>query len=86
MPSRMTSKGLKESTDSLVLSADETTSADENQAPSPVADALAFKDIRVADVEKAGSTEALLEPRTEMVKEKRKAMPRYCLSPHISVI
>jgi hypothetical protein len=45
-----------------------------------------FKDIRAAGVEKAGSTEALLEPRTEMVKEKRKAMHRYCLSPHISVI
>jgi hypothetical protein len=68
------SKGLKESTDNLVLS------ADENQAPSPAADALAFKDIRAADVEKSGSTEALLEPRTEMAKEKRKAMPRYCLS------
>ena len=81
------SKGLKESADSLVLSADEITSADENQAPSPVADALAFKDIRAAGAEIAGSTGALLEPRTEMVKEKRKAMPRYCLSPHhISVI
>ena len=80
------SKGIT-SADNLVLSADEITSADENQAPSPFADAFAFKDIRAAGAEKAGSTGALLEPRTEMVKEKRKAMPRYCLSPHhISVI
>jgi hypothetical protein len=59
---------LNESSDNAVLSAHEITSAGENQAPSPVADALAFKDIRAAGVEKAGSTEALLEPRTEMVK------------------
>jgi hypothetical protein len=78
--------GLEESSDNLVLSAEQITSADEKQAPSPVADALAFKDIRAAGVEKAGSTEASLEPRTEVVKEKRKTMHRCCLSPHISVI